>query len=48
MTDPRHFDRRIETNRQLNPDSGADTPPASFCLSLSLVVSEIPVNKEVP
>ena len=28
MTDPRDFDRRIETNRQLNPDSGADTPPA--------------------
>jgi hypothetical protein len=42
MTDPRDFDRRIETNRQLNPDSGADMPPAcpadgpvSTCLPLS-------------
>ena len=39
MTDPRDFDRRIETNRQLNPDSGADTPtPWGWIASAVLIV----------
>jgi hypothetical protein len=40
ITDLRDFDRRIETNRRLNPNSGADTPtPWGWIASAVLIVA---------